>query len=257
MDAATDRVGHLESLEREGRLLATAARDAGPDAVVPTCPGWTVRDLVLHQGEVHRWATIVVRDALPKPSAVPADHLGALPDDDHLIEWFATGHARLLAALRAAPDDLDAFRFLAEAPPAATFWARRQAHETEVHRVDAESALGTLTPIEPHRAADGVDELLTGFIPRPHMRLRTDSPRTLAIVLTDHPGAWHLAFGDGPVATTRGHRAGQAPADCTVQGTAADVHLALWNRRGTEPLDITGDAGVLHRFREQVQITWG
>jgi uncharacterized protein (TIGR03083 family) len=252
MDAATDRAGHLDSLEREGRLLAAAAREAGPDAAVPTCPGWTVRDLVLHQGEVHRWATIVIRDALPKPSAVPADHLGALPDDAHLIEWFETGHAGLLAALRAAPDDLDAFRFLADAPPAATFWARRQAHETEVHRVDAESALGTLTAIEPDRAADGIDELLTGFVPRPHMQLRADPPQTLAIVLTDHPGAWHLTIGDGPVVTTRG----EAPADCTVRGTAADVHLALWNRRGTEALDITGDADVLHRFREQVQISW-
>lgn len=253
MDAAMDRAAHLESLAREGALLAAAARAAGPDAAVPTCPGWTVRDLVLHQGEVHRWATIVVREGLPKPSAVPADHLGPLPDDEHLMEWFEEGRAQLLDALRAAPEDLAAFRFLADPPAgAATFWARRQAHETEMHRIDAESAAGALTPIEPDRAADGIDELLTGFVPRPHMQLRADPPCTLTVELTDRPEAWHLAIGDGPVVTTRG----AAPADCTVRGTANDVHLALWNRAPIDALEINGDASVLHRFREQVQISW-
>ena len=252
MDAATDRAGHLQALERDGLLLATAAAAAGPDAPVPTCPGWTVRDLVLHQGEVHRWASIVVRDGLPKPSAVPADHLGPLPDDHHLIEWFQEGHQRIIAALQAAPDDLDAFRFLADPPAAATFWARRQAHETEVHRVDAESAVGTVTPIDPGRAADGIDELLTGFLPRPHMELHSEPAQTMSVLPIDHPGAWLVTIGDGPVATTRS----AAPADCTLRGTASDLHLALWNRLGTGSLDVSGDASVLHNFNEQVKIAW-
>ena len=253
MDAATDRAGHLAALERDGQLLAAAAATAGPDAPVPTCPGWTVRDLVLHQGEVHRWASIVVRDGLPKPSAVPADHLGPLPDDEELIVWFLAGHARIMAALRAAPDDLDAFRFLADPPPAAVFWARRQAHETEIHRVDAESVVGTVTPIDAARAADGIDELLTGFIPRPHMRIHAEPSATLSVVATDHPAAWHVTMSDTPVVTARG----EAPADCTVRGTTSDLHLALWNRLRTDSLDISGDASVLHRFSDQVKISWG
>jgi uncharacterized protein (TIGR03083 family) len=252
MDAATDRGAHLEALERDGALLAAAAQAAGPDAPVPTCPGWSVRDLVLHQGQVHRWATFVVRDGLPKPSAVPDDHAGPLPDDAHLIDWFCAGHAGVLAALREAPDDLEAFRFLADAPPAAVFWARRQAHETEVHRIDAESALGRLTPIDPVRAADGIDELLTGFVPRPHMEVHAEPTQTLCVAPTDHPGSWFVTISDGPVVTTRA----ETPADCTVRGTANDLHLALWNRLGTESLTISGDAGVMQRFGQQVQITW-
>ena len=41
--------------------MAVWSRAAGADAPVPTCPGWTVRDLLAHQGMVHRWATAVVR----------------------------------------------------------------------------------------------------------------------------------------------------------------------------------------------------
>ena len=251
-DASTNRAGHLDALEHDGTMLAAAAESAGPDTAVPTCPGWTIRDLVRHQGEVHRWATIVVRDGLSKPSAVPADHLGPLPDDDELIDWFLVGHARLLAALHAAPADLVAFRFLADPPPAAVFWARRQAHETEMHRIDAESATARLTPIAPQRAADGIDEMLTGFVPRPHMGLHAAPSRTLGVVPTDHAGAWHVSISEDPVVTTRG----EAAADCTMRGTANDLYLALWNRLGTDSLDISGDAEVLRQFREHVKIEW-
>ncbi|MDE3722163.1 maleylpyruvate isomerase N-terminal domain-containing protein [Nocardiopsis sp. N85] len=48
---------HIEALTAEGRLLADAARRAGSHAPVPTCPGWTVRDLLVHTGRVHRRAT--------------------------------------------------------------------------------------------------------------------------------------------------------------------------------------------------------
>lgn len=252
MNAARDRHDHVDVIEREGRLFTAAIRAAGATAQVPTCPGWTIRDLVLHQGEVHRWATIVVRDALAKPSAVPADHLGALPADGDLVPWFNDGVADLVATLTAAPDNLEAFRFLADPPSPATFWARRQAHETEIHRVDAESALAMRTPIEIDTAIDGIDELLTGFVPRAHMRLRTETPQTLAIAITDGPAVWHLTISDAPAVTTRQ----DAPADCTVRGPAEEVYLALWNRCGTNALSIEGDASLLDRFRDQVTISW-
>src|SRR4051794_12846217 len=52
----------VESLDREGRLLAAAAEAAGTDAKVPTCPEWQVRDLVRHTGMVHRWAAAFVAE---------------------------------------------------------------------------------------------------------------------------------------------------------------------------------------------------
>ncbi|MGW4276834.1 maleylpyruvate isomerase N-terminal domain-containing protein, partial [Streptomyces seoulensis] len=57
----------LDALDREGRLLAAAADEAGTDAEVPTCPGWRVRDLLEHTGLVHEWAAAFVADALTSP----------------------------------------------------------------------------------------------------------------------------------------------------------------------------------------------
>jgi hypothetical protein len=51
-----DVAEHIAHLQRDGVLLADAAARAGMDARVPTCPEWVVRDLVRHQGDVHRWA---------------------------------------------------------------------------------------------------------------------------------------------------------------------------------------------------------
>lgn len=250
------RDDHLTTIDHEGRLLAVAATVAGPDAPVPTCPEWVVRDLVLHQGEVHRWATAVIAGGLAKPSLIPADHLGPLPDDAGLMTWFEDGHRALLDALRCAPDDLAAFTFLNDAPPAVLFWARRQAHETEMHRVDAESAAGGHTPVATASAADGIDEFLTGFVTRPRTPLRASTDRSLAVALTDHAAAWRLVIGEGPAVAERIDRARAETADCFVTGAAEDVYLALWNRRELASLTISGDAAVLDLFRANVRVSW-
>lgn len=57
-----DIAEHIKYLTLEGQLLADAAEQAGPDAEVPTCPGWHVRDLLRHTGMVHRWATAFVAE---------------------------------------------------------------------------------------------------------------------------------------------------------------------------------------------------
>ena len=52
---------HLEGLRAAMIAFVRYADRAGLRAPVPTCPGWTVRDLVAHQGMVHRWAAALVR----------------------------------------------------------------------------------------------------------------------------------------------------------------------------------------------------
>ena len=244
---------YVQAIVAEGGRFAAAVAADGADSPVPTCPGWTVRDLVLHQSEVHRWATAVIANSIAKPSAVPADVVGTPPDNTELVPWLQQGVDGLVAALSSAPDDLSAFTFLADAPRPQLFWARRQTHETEIHRVDAESVRGALTPFDAALAADGIDEMLTGFVPRPNTRLRSAPATTLAIETTDHPGSWHLSISDEPVVTSRSQ---EGEADCTVRGGASDVYLALWNRQGIEPLDIAGDPGVLELFRSGVKISW-
>ncbi len=130
---------HLAGIDAAVDRMAVWSRAAGPDAPVPTCPGWTVRDLLAHQGMVHRWATAVVRGDDPRgvdDTALEAEGRGASDP----VGWLLDGADPLVTALRAAPDDLDVMTFLKEAPPARLFWARRQCHETTVHALDALAA---------------------------------------------------------------------------------------------------------------------
>ena len=213
-----DVARYVDVLDRDGDLLATAAGRAGPDARVPSCPEWVVRDLVRHVGGVHRWATSIVSTPRLELWGVDLDEVvGIWPDDRELVDWFRSGHRDLVAALRRAPADLQCWTFLA-APSPLLMWARRQAHETAIHRVDAELAAGGSTPIDATFAADGVDEMLSCFITR--KSLHADPPRSLRVTATDTGDRWDVRFGTGAVVTV--------PADDAVH---ADATLAATARR--------------------------
>ncbi|MFI5795826.1 maleylpyruvate isomerase family mycothiol-dependent enzyme [Streptomyces sp. NPDC051677] len=237
----------IRVLDREGRSLAAAAAEAGPGAKVVTCPDWQVTDLLRHTGKVHRWATSVVAEGHSSFQPVPE-----APDlnGDALLTWFREGHRRLVDTLSAAPPDLRCFHFF-PAPSPLAFWARRQAHETAVHRVDAESARGR-TPEEiagelsVDFAADGIDELLRGFHARARSRVRTEEPRVLRVRATDAADAvWTVRLSSEPPVTERN---AEGDADCEVSGPAALLYLSLWNRL---PLpSATGDASLAALWRE-------
>lgn len=233
-------------------VLRDHANRTGPDVPVPTCPGWTVRDLVAHQGTVHRWAAATIRGISLDTQAVEAEGL-AIRDQLH---WLDLGARDLLQALVDAPADMSGDFFLHDAPAPRLAWARRQCHETTVHAYDAMAASSGSAPaaastwITPALAADGVDELLTGFLPRPRTKFRMPSPTTVLVETTDAGDAWTLRLGPEAAVTTRG---GSADPDATLRGTAAGLYLALWNR-GDE-VEASG-AEVLGPWRDQFHIVW-
>jgi uncharacterized protein (TIGR03083 family) len=248
---------HIEVLRLEGERMAAAAGVAGPEAPVPTCPDWVVRDLVRHTGAVHRWATgVVATPHTEVPRAGLEEVAGTWPTDADLVEWFAEGHAGLVAALSAAPADLECWTFLRATSPLA-HWARRQAHETTVHRVDSELAAGSASsPIDAVFAADGVDELLCGFVPRRSTKVRAERPTSLRVRSTDAGTAWLVQLDSDGVTSTREDESAPSPAgaDCTVAGAAGDLYLALWNRGRQEDLTVEGDDAVLAHFLDSVQV---
>ncbi|HEX3334495.1 MAG TPA: maleylpyruvate isomerase family mycothiol-dependent enzyme, partial [Acidimicrobiales bacterium] len=197
---------HLAALQTEGDRMTAATRAAAPGAAVPTCPDWALRDLVRHVGGVQRWATWYVAEARTEYAPMDLEELaGGWPGDRELADWFAAGHAGLVAALRSAPADLRCWTFL-PAPSPRAMWARRQAHETAIHRADTELAAGRraadLSPFTPAFAGDGVDELLTCFVPRRSTKLRAESPATLGVRCVDDDGAWVLSIGPDGVTTS-------------------------------------------------------
>lgn len=244
-----DTHAFVRILDREGGLLASAAEEAGTGAKVPTCPEWQVRDLLRHTGMVHRWATTFVAEG---DTAYHPD--GGLPDLDgaELLAWFRDGHRTLVDTLTAAPPDVRCWHFL-PAPSPLAFWARRQAHETAMHRVDAESARGGRPgEIAPDFAADGIDELLRGFHGRRRSRVRSEEPRVLRVRATDTDGAvWTVRLSQEPPVAEPGD-AGHA--DCELAGPAGQLYLALWNRAPFP--SVTGDESIAALWRENSAVTW-
>ncbi len=263
-----DVPGYIGALRREGELLAAAADRAGMGAGVPSCPDWAVRDLLKHTGYVHRWAAEFITRGLTRPEGGTSEAaiLSQGPGDDRLPGWFREGHAALVQALGTAAPELNCWAFLG-APSPLAFWARRQAHETAIHRADADQAAapaGAATAaggapgpaFEPAFAADGVDELIMGFLARNINRGGWPGlDGSLAIHAADGPAGaadWLVAGGPGGRAVSRG----SGPADCDVTGPAADLYLALWNRRPPAGLRVDGDPGILTAFASALRITW-
>lgn len=242
----------IAAIESAASRLADAAARAGLDAPVPTCPGWEVRDLVQHQSGVHRWATSIV--GTPRSEGWDVDLIdvvGAWPDDDDLIDWFRAGASSLVETLRAAPDDLDCFTFLKARTPL-EMWARRQAHETTIHRIDAEGAAGTATPVPAALATDGIDELLSCFIIRRPTPSPTGEIVTIAFHTTDTDDHWRLRIGDGPIVTTRD----ELPADLVVTGDADHVYRFVWNRVDPTWVRMVGAVDIAEWWREQIRVRW-
>ncbi|MFB7575046.1 maleylpyruvate isomerase family mycothiol-dependent enzyme [Streptomyces sp. NPDC056165] len=239
-----ETAAHLHALDRQGRLLAAAAEQAGPDAAVPACPGWRVRDLLRHTGVVHRWAAGIVADARtsPRPMDDPPDLDGAA-----LVAWYRTGHRLLVETLAAAPADVDCWTFHpAPSPSPLAFWTRRQAHETAVHRHDAEAARGgTPDILGTAFAVDGIDELLRGFHARSRSRVRSRAPRVLRVRATDADAVWTVCLSDEPPVTTR---TASTACDTELSGPADQLYLALWNRAPVP--NVTGDRSLATLWRE-------
>jgi uncharacterized protein (TIGR03083 family) len=234
---------HIAWLRVEGERLAAAVADASWDARVPGCPEWDVEALVRHIGDVHRWAATVVRER--RQERLRLDFAGPR-ERGELLVWYAQGHAELLATLTAASPE-DVFWAWAPAPSALAFWARRQAHETAIHRLDAEQAAGAITPFATAQAADGIDECLT--MASLVIRATGGGGRTLHLDAVDAPGEWAVTLRDDGLSVERDASGG----DCTVRATASDLFALVMNRRKAERLSVEGDADVLRAWRESVR----
>jgi uncharacterized protein (TIGR03083 family) len=246
-----------EALGAASTVLRANAMAAGLDAPVPTCPGWTVLDLVAHQGMVHRWAASHLRGE-PIDPPEPLEREGRESAD--VLGWFDDGATALLQAIVDAPDDLDAFVFLKDAPAPRLFWARRQCHETTIHAVDAlgarlgRPARADETWIRPAVALDGIDELLVGFVTRRREGASPGSPTRLLVRPDSADVAWLVDLAPGrPISTRRVGPASPegASADHTLTGDPVDLYLRLWSRSAAEPAD------ELERWwRDTVSVTW-
>ena len=229
--------------------MASVVGDS-PDisVAVPTCPGWTIADLTRHTGTIHRWATRIVRERAGSRIAFPE---GESPRDsaDGWAQWLTAGAAPLLAALRAAGPGAAVWTW---GPGRSSgWWARRVAHETTVHRADAELALGLVPSIDPVAAADGIDEFLANLpmARRPSAHLGSlPAGESLHLHATDSDGEWVLRFGDGTVSWSRGHE----KATTAVRGPVAELLLFVYGRvpAADRRLAVFGDPSLARAWQQ-------
>ena len=245
---------YLAVIASEAARMVAVAEEAGLDAKTPTCPRWNLRKLIHHTGEVHRWATAVVAGKYTSLAKVPTDTRGPLPTDANTIDWFRDGVVALIHALATADESVQYDMFLRDPGMSRLMiWARRQAMELCIHRVDAESAVGRCTAVPPKVAAEGIDEFLSAFITRGKGAVHRDTPQRIGVVPTDVPERWTVTISDGPIVTERKAR----KAECTVTGTASDIFMALWNRPALDDSAVRGDASLFTDLGANVRIRWG
>jgi uncharacterized protein (TIGR03083 family) len=235
---------YLAAIQSEADALVSAARTAGVDAPVPSCPEWSVSDLLGHIGGVHRWAAANAAREPDQPRASLADlGIEAPADTAARPEWVAAGARELVAALD-RPPETPAWTWTA--PATIGFWQRREAHETAMHRVDAQLAAGSVAPVDAALAADGIDEWLALVPNRPWADPITGGGETIHLHCTDVEGEWLIRLAATGLEVERVHAKG----DVAARGAASDLLRWVMGRGDVGALEVFGDEGLLTRWRD-------
>lgn len=229
--------------ERSAAFRAAVAAAPGLDVQVPSCPGWTLYDLVRHLGEGRRaWAATVAAGPGATAKSAPADAAEPPREREALLAWMAASTQELLDALRAAGPDRGCWTWwdTSQSPRTCYAVARHQLQEVAVHTYDAQLAVGAAQPLPTDVALDGAEEFLSTCCsttsPWPH------KPADLDFHAAEGR-SWRLRL------SADGARFSRLPADAlstetpdaSVRGTAADLVLVLYGRIPLGSLQLDGD----------------
>jgi uncharacterized protein (TIGR03083 family) len=216
----------LEAIRGDSSRFTLAVEGNDLSAPVPSCPGWSVRDLIEHLGEVQRfWADNVRAGDAGEPSRY--DH--PIPgSDDELVRWMRASTEELLGALGDSSEGAPCWTWW-NAPRTCGAVARHQVQEAAVHRWDAEAAVGDASPIDAAAADDGVAEFLEIMLGS----TASTMPGSVSLVADDTGGEWIVGDQRGP--------------HTVVRASASDLVLLLYGRlpQSADGIKIEGDANLL------------
>ncbi|MGW5556485.1 maleylpyruvate isomerase family mycothiol-dependent enzyme [Micromonospora sp. NPDC003944] len=240
--------------ERSTAFRAAVAAAPSLDAQVPTCPEWTLSDLIKHLGGGDRfWAAIVgagPADAPPAEAAAARAALEVPRERAALLAWLAASTQLLLSALREAGPGRGCWTWwpASQSPQTSGGVARHRAQESAVHTYDVQLTGGAPQPLPAEVALDGVEEFLFTVCATssawPHQPTAFD-------LHTAEGRSWRLTVdGDGARATRIGAtEEGLDAAGVAVRGAASELVLYLYDRIPAESLHVDGDAGLLDLLR--------
>jgi uncharacterized protein (TIGR03083 family) len=257
---------YLAVLRSDARDLAAAAR-VGLAQPVPSCPGWSMADLVVHVGGVHRAQANIVATRAQEPIGIKREMFEGVPGllpwlessalmggtsdleaiPAGLVEWFEEGAGILLDVLAAADADEPVWSWSGNNRVA--HYLRMMPIETAVHRWDAQLAQGRPAPIDRALALDGIAHTFEVMMPfrRARAEALPSEGESYRFVQTDGSGEWTVRFEEEPSVNP-----GCREATVTVKGTASDLFLFLWHRLDTGDLHVEGQLDLLPRYFELV-----
>ncbi|MDR7302327.1 maleylpyruvate isomerase N-terminal domain-containing protein [Haloactinomyces albus] len=226
---------HHRELTEQAAALRAMAVQAGPQASVLTCPGWDVHKMMRHLGRVYAMGSLAVDTepdgSTPQPPVPPDGFTDTL-------SWWDDRLAELLDKLATSDADRAVWSFFPGGTPAA--WSRRMAHETAIHRLDAEHALADGDTAQVREllfdsdfAADGVDEMLSVLLSGTRKWADQHGDGQALFHAADAGRTWLVTFRpEQPPETGAPHDAalGSPEVDATVAGTADAIYRRVWGR---------------------------
>ena len=227
MLTAFELIGHFSE------DVASRITLADQQLTVPSCPEWTLGDLVFHLGSVQSFwaANLLARDRSSPLSPGNTED----PSDDALIQWFRSCTASLLSALREVGDDSPCWTWWGD-PFTSGAVARHQVQEVAVHRWDVGLALDERTPLDGEVAHDGVGEFLEVHA----QEIPAGDESTVTFRSTDSDGSWKVGAGGS--------------ASATVSGTASDLVLFLNGRIPLASITVEGSLSAVQVIVDSVNL---
>jgi len=218
-------MNHVDEIARSSERIASLITEDNFTSQVPSCPEWTLFDLVSHIGEVQNFWSHSILEAIadvPWPGGV------SKPDSPGSAgKWLRVQTQSLIDAINSTAVTSPCWTWWGD-PQTASAVARHQVQEAELHRWDGELALGKPNSIPLHIATDGIPEFL--HVHRFAIQ-KLDLPH-IHLVSSDAKDNWHL--NDGAASTI------------AVNGNASDLLLFLSGRLPIDKLRVTGDSKGLN-----------
>jgi uncharacterized protein (TIGR03083 family) len=234
-----DPAVHLDHLRADSAALL-AAQQAEPTAPAWSGLGWDRTELLEHVANVHGWVRAQLQ--LGPSERIRFSTVERAPTGAELPAWYEAGALELAALLSTM--DVGATWPTWAGPQPGTFFPRRMAQETAVHRWDADGHA-----VDPSLAVDGVDELLELFAPFLGGDRLGGAEGTIHLHATDTDGEWLVRLGRSGIQFEHGHAKG----DVALRGTASDLLLWAWNRVPVDDrFEVFGDPDLLEVWRTTV-----
>ncbi|MEV6336965.1 maleylpyruvate isomerase family mycothiol-dependent enzyme [Nocardia vinacea] len=240
-----------KALLGETDLLADLYLSADPKTPIPTCPDWTLANLIAHVGGGNRWAAAMIADRATEFLEFQQVPDVRRPRDlDEADRWLRAGARAVIDNIDTVGSDVPVWTPFGSARPA-EWWVRRRLHEATVHRADALLALGREVNIAPELGADGLSEFLEIVEKGPRFEIPLDEGTSLQLRAVDTDDTWTILRSGDTITWSDS----QAPASLTVQGTAVDLFLLLLRRipADSPSLEASGDVPVLTTWLERIK----